>query len=160
MNRFSQELNKNDILSFKEILNSTAFFYDFEIDIVVDIFNETLAKGQEESGYYWTKLLNEDNRILGFAIYGPNPSTIGSWDFYWLAISNEFRNKHLGTLLLKEIEKNTRLWGGKILWIETSGRLQYLPTRKFYDKCNYIKEASLKDYYGVGDDKVIYKKIL
>ena len=42
--------------------------------------------------------------------------------------------------------------------METSGRESYLPTRKFYEKIGYTVAACVKDFYAVGDDKIIYTK--
>jgi hypothetical protein len=48
--------------------------------------------------------------------------------------------------------------GCKILIAETSGLEHYAPTRAFYIKNNFILEASLKDFYTEGDDKLFYTK--
>jgi GNAT superfamily N-acetyltransferase len=70
------------------------------------------------------------------------------------------RNKRLGSVLLKAIEDDIRKMGGKILWIETSGRPLYAPTEAFYQKNGYELAASLKEFYGPGDPKQIYSKVL
>ena len=36
----------------------------------------------------------------------------------------------------------------------------YLPTRKFYEKVGYVNEASIRDFYREGDDKIFYVKRL
>ena len=43
---------------------------------------------------------------------------------------------------------------GKIIWIETSSRAIYLPTRKFYEKKGYAVQAELTDFYAPGDNIV------
>jgi len=63
-------------------------------------------------------------------------------------------------MLLKEIEDDVRNSGGKILWIETSGRPLYASTEGFYQRNGYALAASLKDFYGPGDPKQIYTKVL
>jgi GNAT superfamily N-acetyltransferase len=70
------------------------------------------------------------------------------------------RNKKLGSVLLKAIEDDVREMGGKILWIETSGRPLYASTESFYHKNGYQIQASLRDFYGPGDPKQIYSKVL
>ena len=65
-----------------------------------------------------------------------------------------------GSVLLKAIEEDVRNEGGKILWIETSGRPLYASTEAFYIRNGYDLHASLKDFYGDGDPKQIYSKIL
>jgi len=50
--------------------------------------------------------------------------------------------------------------GGKILWIETSGRPLYAPTEMFYQGNGYKLQASLPEFYGPGDPKQVYSKTL
>jgi hypothetical protein len=46
------------------------------------------------------------------------------------------------------------------VYIETSNRPQYEPTRGFYLRCGYRIDAVLEDFYAAGDAKVIYVKAL
>ncbi len=113
----------------------------------------------EKSGYYWMKVTDE-NKIVAFANYGKNAFSTHSWELYWIAVHQDSRNKKLGSALLKAIEDNVRKAGGKILWIETSGRPLYASTEGFYKRNGYELQASLKDFYGPGDPKQIYAKVL
>ena len=145
--------------SIEEILRSTEFFYEFEIQTALEIADETLSKGSEESGYFWMKVTDEDG-LVAFANYGKNAFSTHSWDLYWIAVHQNSRNKKLGTVLLKAIEDDVRQMGGKILWIETSGRPLYVSTEAFYQRNGYELQASLKEFYGPGDPKQIYCKVL
>ena len=42
--------------------------------------------------------------------------------------------------------------------VETSSRENYAPTRSFYRGRGYEEEARVRDYYAMGDDKVILVK--
>jgi GNAT superfamily N-acetyltransferase len=152
-------IEPKDRKSIEEILRSTEFFYEFEIQTALEIADETLSKGTEISGYYWFKLTDEDG-LIAFANYGKNAFSTHSWDLYWIAVHKNSRNKKLGSLLLDAIENDVRKMGGKILWIETSGRPLYVSTESFYRKNGYQLQASLKDFYGPGDPKQIYSKTL
>ena len=152
-------LNKEDKEEIKRIFESSGFFYNFEVDIALSIFDETIEKGQEKSQYYWL-LLRSDKQLLGCAIFGPNPCTLYSWDFYWMVIDQNHRNAHLGKTLLAKVEQISKEKGCRILWIETAGREIYLPTRQFYLRNNYVEAACMTDFYAPGDDKVIYRKDL
>ena len=44
--------------------------------------------------------------------------------------------------------------------IETSSVDSFEPTRAFYRKLGYVEEARVREYYGPGDDKVIFWKLL
>ena len=153
----SYDIGIGDRIAVKSILESSGYFYDFEIDIALSLLDESVEKGQKESGYYWIKIV-ENDKIVGFATFGPNPCTSHSWDLYWIAVHEKMRNKHFGGLLLNAVEKSIAEKKGKIIWIETAGRPLYEPTRHFYLKNGYELSATLKEYYGEGDDKLVYRK--
>ncbi len=155
----SKGIKSDDRKSIEEILRSTGFFYEFEIETALEIADETLEKGTEKSGYYWLRATDEDG-VIAFANYGRNAFSTHSWDLYWIAVHQNSRNKKLGSVMLKAIEDDVRKLGGKILWIETSGRPLYASTEGFYRKNGYQLAASLKDFYGTGDPKQIYSKVL
>jgi GNAT superfamily N-acetyltransferase len=155
----SKGIGPEDLIPIEEILRSTSFFYDFEIATAIEIAEETIKKGSEESGYYWLRAADE-NGVIAFANYGKNSFSTHSWDLYWIAVHQDARNKKLGSRMLLEIEIDVRSRGGKILWIETSGRPLYAPTEAFYQRNGYTLQASLKDFYGPGDPKQIYSKEL
>jgi len=155
----SKGIKNEDRKNIEEILRSSGFFYEFEIETALEIADETLAKGSEKSGYYWLKATDEDG-VIAFANYGKNAFSTHSWDLYWIAVHQNSRNKKLGTVMLKAIEEDVRKMEGRILWIETSGRPLYASTEGFYRKNGYQLAASLKDFYGPGDPKQIYSKVL
>jgi len=159
MTRISKGIDKNDRKIIEEILRSTDFFYEFEIQTALNIADETISEGMEKSGYFWMKITDE-NRMVAFANYGKNDFSVHSWELYWIAVHQNSRSKKFGSILLKAIEDDVRKMGGKILWIETSGRPLYTSTEGFYLRNGYELHASLKDFYGPGDPKQIYSKVL
>ena len=46
------------------------------------------------------------------------------------------------------------------VYVETSTRPQYAPTRAFYLACGYQLAAELPDFYAPGDGKAIFLKLL
>ncbi|HBC77274.1 MAG TPA: N-acetyltransferase [Bacteroidales bacterium] len=159
MANVSKGIKPEDRKNIEEILRSSGFFYEFEIETALEIADETLEKGTERSGYYWLKATDEDG-VIAFANYGKNAFSTHSWDLYWIAVHQNSRNKKLGSVMLNAIEDDVRKLGGKILWIETSGRPLYASTEGFYKKNGYKLAASLQDFYGPGDPKQIYTKEL
>jgi len=159
MAEISFDITADDRPVLEVILKSSGYFYDFEVDVALSLADETIEKGQEKSGYYWIRLI-EDGKVIGFANFGPNPSSVHSYDLYWIAIMEEHRQKRYGSLILKNAEERIRALGGKIVWIETSGRPLYEPTRGFYLRNGYELEATLRDFYGPGDAKLVYRKEL
>ncbi|MCX6302930.1 MAG: GNAT family N-acetyltransferase [Bacteroidia bacterium] len=159
MTVISEGIKPEDRKKIEEILRSTNFFYEFEINTALDIADETLSEGMEKSGYFWLKATDEDG-VVAFANYGKNEFSTHSWELYWIAVHDSSRNKKLGSAMLKAVEDNVIKSGGKILWIETSGRPLYASTEAFYKHKGYELAASLKDFYGPGDPKQVYVKVL
>jgi len=143
----------------RDILVSSGFFYDYEVDVAVELVDEALKKGQKESGYHFL-FLEQDGKTVGYTCYGPIACTVGSIDLYWIGVHERCRGQGLGKVLLSETEKLVTAIEGRRVYIETSARPQYDPTREFYLKCGYKIETILEEFYGPGDGKVIYSKVL
>jgi len=152
---YRKELKKDDPEIVREIVKSTGFFYDFEIEVAVEIVEETLAKGIEESGYYFI-FAECDGKAVGFSCTGPIACTVGSYDLFWIAVHHDFRSKGIGKKLLGYTHNFVKEKGGRLVVAETSGTPKYEPTRAFYINNNYILEAVVKDFYLPGDDKMMY----
>lgn len=150
-------ITERDREKVEEILRSTDFFYEFEIETALEIADETISRGTKGSGYHWMKITDEDG-LVAFANYGKNDFSTHSWELYWIAVHNNSRHKKLGSKLLSAVEDDVKKLGGKILWIETSGRPLYAPTELFYKRNGYELHASLREFYGPGDPKQIYAK--
>ena len=147
---------KRDITRVMEIVDSTRFFYDHEVEIAVELVTERLSKG-ESTGYYFV-FAEVDGVTAAYSCFGPITMSKTSFDLYWIATHNDFRGKGIGKKLLDETFNAARIMGCRIIIAETSGLPHYAPTRAFYDTTGFELEASLKDFYDMGDDKVFYTK--
>jgi len=152
---FRTGVMESDSLAIREITESTGFFYDFEVDVAVELINERLAKG-EQSGYYFV-IAEIDDKPVAYTCFGPVPVTIGSFDLYWIVTHNDYRNKGIGKKILEQTYTLIRAMNGRAVYAETSGKAKYADTRAFYEKCNYTLDALQHDFYDVGDDKYVYK---
>lgn len=147
---------KNDIQRVLEIVESTKFFYDHEVEIAAELVADRLTHG-ESSGYYFVFVV-VDGVTVAYSCFGPITMSTTSFDLYWIATHNNYRGKGIGKKLLEETCNEARKMGCKILIAETSGLEHYAPTRAFYINNNFELEASLKDFYTDGDDKLFYTK--
>jgi len=50
---YRTQILQSDNKSVRQIVESTGFFYDYEIPIAVELVEEALKKGQEISGYFF-----------------------------------------------------------------------------------------------------------
>lgn len=156
---FRNELRSSDIANLKEIMESTGFFYDFEVEVALELAQENLKLGEEKSGYVFI-VVEEYDKPVAFSCYGKNTCTFHSYDLYWMVVHQNQKGKGIGRTMLKMVEEDVARLGGKKLWIETSSRQLYEPTRAFYAKTACEKVAELPDYYGENDSKIVYLKRL
>ncbi len=141
----------------RRIVEATGFFRPVEVDVAVELVDERLVKG-EASGYEFV-FAEVDGSVAGYTCYGPIACTLGSYDLYWIAVAPNWQGRGLGQALLRETERLIRQRAGRHIYIETSGRAQYAPTRAFYKRCGYEVAAVLPDFYDHDDDKVIWRKV-
>ncbi len=155
--RLRRALRPEDRHAVRTIVASTGMFRPAEIDVAVELVDERLARG-EASGYHFV-LADAHNQTVGYVCYGPIAVTQGSYDLFWIAVHRAWQRHGLGRQLLAEAEADIRQAGGRRIYIETSGRPDYEPTRHFYQRCGYTLEATIREFYAPGDDKLIYVKL-
>jgi ribosomal protein S18 acetylase RimI-like enzyme len=149
-----EKIRPSDIQAVRDIVTSTGFFYDFEIGTAVELAEDALAKGAQSE--YCFLFADQGGRTVGYSCFGAIACTFKRYDLYWIAVHQDCRRLGIGQRLLRATEEAIARRGGKRIYVETSGRPQYDPTRRFYLSNRYRIEAELKDYYGDGDNKVIY----
>jgi ribosomal protein S18 acetylase RimI-like enzyme len=155
------EPTPEDLGAVRRITESSGFFQAAEIEVAVELLQARLSQGAS-SGYHF---LFADSgspfgRTIGYSCFGPIPCTQGSFDLYWIAVHDRCRGIGLGTLLLAESEGVIRGMAGRRVYVETSSRSQYEPTRSFYIRNGYRREAFIPEFYAPGDGKIIYTKEL
>lgn len=147
-----------DSAAVRRLCERAGNFYPPEIDIAVELVEERLAKGPP-SGYEFV-FAEQQREVVGYACYGPIGCTVGSFDLYWIAVDKACQGQGLGRQLLQHAEEQMRAAGARRLYIDTSGRADYLPTRAFYEKCGYTIDVVQKNFYAIGDDRVIFVKVV
>jgi GNAT superfamily N-acetyltransferase len=155
---FRYEAVASDPQAVQDIVSSSGFFNPAEVDIAVELVQERLARGTA-SGYFFV-FAEGAGRVLGYTCYGPIAGTAESFDLYWIAVHRDHQGRGLGRVLMDETERLILNSGGRRVYAETSGRPQYQPTRRFYERLGFVRETQLRDFYGPGDDKVFFVKCL
>jgi ribosomal protein S18 acetylase RimI-like enzyme len=136
----------------------TGFLRSDEVAVAIELIEERLARGPA-SGYHFV-FADAGHVVAGYACYGPIACTAASYDLYWIAVDPRFQRQGIGHTLMTAVESRITAAGGKRIYIDTSGRPQYAPTRAFYERSGFSYEAKLRDFYGAGDDRVVYVKVL
>lgn len=155
---FRTQLSPGDPAAIEQLVRETGFFTAEEIAIARELADDGFTNGP--ASHYRFVIAARDGELLGYACFGPVPCTQWSWDLYWIAVRPGSQGKHLGRELIEITEKAVRAAGGTRLYAETSSREQYGPTRAFYARRGYEVVARYPEFYGPGDDKVVYGKVV
>jgi D-alanine-D-alanine ligase len=151
-----------DCQAVRDLVTRTGFFHPAEVEIAVELVSERLARGGA-SGYEFLfaesiNLGGSGETLLGYACYGAIACAQGSYDLYWIAVDPQYQRHGIGRRLLAAVEARIVSAGGRQIYIDTSGRSHYTPTRAFYERNGYECAARLAEFYAPGDDRVIYVK--
>jgi GNAT superfamily N-acetyltransferase len=150
-----------DCTAIGDLVASTGFFSSGEVALAVELVAETIARG-DESGYQFLIADSPyaDHSISAYTCFGRIPATESSFDLYGIAVAPGEQGKGTGSNILIQTELVAVEQGATRMFVDTSGRQHYAPTRAFYERMGYTVAARLDDFYAPGDSKVIYSKSL
>lgn len=96
--------------------------------------------------------------IAGWIYLAPSFKAEGVWDLWWIGVDPRRHRQGVGTRVLAGVEERVATLGGRLLIIETSATPPLEPARRFYLQRGYRECGTIPDFYGEGDDKVIFAK--
>ncbi len=143
-----------DIDGLKAVLDSSELFpSEFLDDMIADYLTNP------DSEDIWFAALDEGTPVaIGYC--APEKLTEGTYNLYAIAVRKELQGKGLGGEMMRYIEDVLRQKSARILIVETSGDAQFDLTRQFYLKLGYTHEATIREFWNTGEDKVIFWKKL
>lgn len=152
------ELRPTDRDALERILIDSKYFRTDEVPVALELMDDRLKDG-EQSEYRFI-VAERDGKVIGYCCYGLIACSVHSFDLYWIAVEPTLQRAGVGRRLMAATEERVKAAGGKRIYVETSSKPQYEPTRKFYLRCGYKLEATLPDFYAPEDGKVIFVKVL
>jgi D-alanine-D-alanine ligase len=155
---FREEVHPEDSENVRRLVVSSNFFSPEELQVAVELVADRLDRGLV-SGYHFL-FAELDGIPVGYACFGPIACTKASYDLYWIAVHNDLRGLGVGRKLLSECLQVIARLGGARVYIETSSRAQYGPTRSFYKENGFVEEAVLRDFYDLRDHKITYSRTI
>lgn len=151
--RYTRREDREAVLA---LVEATGFFRPAEVEVAREVLDAALAAG--EGGHYQSFAACFGERPVGWVCFGPTPCAEGTFDIYWIAVAPGEQGKGIGAALMEHAERLIAARGGRLAVVETSGRADYEPTRRFYLGLGYREAARVHDFYAPGDDKVVYTK--
>ncbi|MEO7908546.1 MAG: N-acetyltransferase [Roseiflexaceae bacterium] len=122
--------------------------------VLTDYFERKLPEG-----HAWITD-DHEGEVRGVAYYAPTPFANGVCELLMIAVSPDCQRQGRGVALLQHVENALRANDQRLLLVETSGLPSYERARAFYKKYGFEQEARIRDFYQVGEDKVVFRKVL
>ena len=148
-----RDLVQEDLPALRAILDDTGLFPS---DMLSDMAAPYLAGS---APHLWLVACRAGTPI-GFAYCEPERMTDGTFNLLAIAVMTEAQGQGIGAALIEHLERALQRLGARILLVETSSFDEYARTREFYDHRAFTREARIRDFYAVGEDKIVFWKSL
>lgn len=139
-----------DLPALKQVIDAVELFPSEMLD---DMF----AGGEGENAFWLTY---DDGVPAAIAYCVAEPMTEGTCNLLLIAVHPDRQGEGIGTQIMAHVEALLAEQGVRVLLVETSGTEHFVKTRAFYSHLGYDEEARIREYYDVGDDKVVFRKAL
>lgn len=149
-----RELNRTDRTALKSILLGITAFRTADVELALELIDDRLEKGARSDYQFVVGV--EGKTILGYTCFGPIPLTDSSFDLYWIVVAQDGQRKGVGAKLLKRTTTDIIRQGGTKLYADTSSKIEYAQARAFYIRMGFVQVASLPDFYGKDNHKLIF----
>ncbi len=138
-----------------DIVRGVGNFNQAEMDCALELVDIYLNKPRQND---YRVVVAEDAAgcVCGYACWGPTPMTQGTYDLYWIATHPGAQGRGVGRELMNYVEDRVREENGRLLIIETSAKESYGKTVGFYRRSEYEEASRIRDFYDVGDDKLVF----
>lgn len=147
-------ISKNDLPDLKSVIETSGLFPTELLDgMVAEYF-----ANPETQDIWLTKEIDE--KPMAIAYCGPERLTDGTFNLFLIAVHGTVQGRGIGGEMLDYLEHVLKSQGTRILLVETSGLPDFELTRRFYIKNGYIQEATIRDFYKDGEDKIVFWKRL
>jgi ribosomal protein S18 acetylase RimI-like enzyme len=153
--RYAEASDRERVLG---LVSDTGFFRSDELEIAAEVFDDAVRSGS--GGHYQSFVAEYCDEVVGWVCYGPTPCTVGTFDIYWIAVTQELQGMGFGRILMEYAESEISRRGGRLSVVETSGHERYASTQRFYLAMGYHEASRIQDFYDTGDDRVVYIKSL
>jgi ribosomal protein S18 acetylase RimI-like enzyme len=108
--------------------------------------------------HHWV-VAESGNAVVGGGYHAPEPFGDRVWNLYFLAVHPEAHGRGVGGRIVTHVVERLRAAGegvARVLLVETSSTPQYDGARAFYLAHGFVEEARIREFYGPGDDKIVF----
>jgi ribosomal protein S18 acetylase RimI-like enzyme len=141
-------------------IQSDATFSEAEVAVALELIDDALERDGVDYLVRVAEAPDAPARIAGYICFGPTPMTRSTWDLYWVVTHAACRGRGVAGSLIGAMESELRERGATGIRVETSQTEGYGAARNLYARYQYPEVARLGDFYGPGDDLIVYYKRL
>ncbi len=146
-------LEPGDLPGVKAVIDAAALFPSEMLDGMTASYFAGAA-----GGAFW--LTVDDGNPIAVAFCEPERMTQGTWNLLLIAVHPERQRSGCGSAIMQHVEQRLAAQRARLLLVETSGLAGFAETRAFYHKLGYNEEARIREFYNVGEDKIVFRKAL
>ncbi len=125
------------------ILLHSGLFGPSDAQCVDEMFGQALSKPTPDNYRFLSGWL--DGSMAGFACFGWEALTHGTWDLFWVCTLPEARGRGLGGALLAEAVRVACAEGGRLIVIYTSSTPAYAAARSLYESRQFVRTAVIPE---------------
>lgn len=144
---------QSDVAGLQSVLDATQLFPS---EMLPNMIGDFLSGETQD---IWLTC-STDTTVIGFCFAAPEQLTDGTWNMLAIAVHPDHQGTGCGAAITQHLETEIKNRDGHILIADTSGTAEFAETRAFYQKRGYTQEARIRDFWGPGDDKVVFWKSL
>jgi ribosomal protein S18 acetylase RimI-like enzyme len=156
-----RDAGPDDVPQIRELAVSNRMFAADELDGIDEALQGYL--GGTAAGHRWLVAVRPDGWVGGAAYFAPEPFADRVWNLYFLAVDPGTHRLGIGRRLVAAVERvlrDARERSARVLIVETSGTPAYSAARALYEAAGFDWEARIREFYGPGDDKIVFWKSL
>ncbi|ESA36407.1 gcn5-related n-acetyltransferase [Leptolyngbya sp. Heron Island J] len=144
----------DDMAALLALASKAMSFSPDELEELTTILTDYFS-GKTANHFWWT---DDDDELVAAAYCAPERMTQGTWNLLFIAVQPDYQGQGRGTALITHVEQMLATQGAHLLLVETLASFEH--ARAFYRKCGFDEEARIRDFYEVGADKIVYRKVL
>ena len=141
-----------------DLADATGIFKPKEAQALLGAALDAFHSGNLGENHKIIVIDNSESTPIGWTYFAPSQYAAGVWDVWWVGTHPKLHGQGFGKKLLEAVESEIRSQNGRVIIIETSSLPPLAKARKFYPLLNYLECGRIPNFYGDGDDKIIFAK--
>jgi GNAT superfamily N-acetyltransferase len=144
----------SDRADIERVTHAAGNFTGDELTTPLELF-DGYTRDAKASGYNFVSA-KQDDRVVGYACFGPTPLTEATYDLYWIVAEASAHGQGVGRALFEYVVGEIKNRGGRLMMIWTSSTPAYVRARSFYLRMGCKLETQIENFYRAGDDLCVF----